>query len=227
MQSTDTSAAVTLDIAIAEFLEAEESGQPQVPQDWLARYPDLADELQAFFISRQNVPRLWPMRPLAETPSQLGDYELLEPIARGGMGIVYKARHSRLNRIVALKLIVSGQLARRCDIERFHAEAQAAAGLEHPSIVPIYEVGQHAGQHYFTMKFIEAGVWPTHKPEAQAWGPGQQRSCSRPFPAPSTTLTSAAFSIAILSLATFYSMPMAALMSPISAWPSAWVATIR
>src|SRR5262245_3451774 len=146
-----------LESVVADFLQAEEAGQPQSQQDWIARYPDLADDLKTFFSSRQIVPRLWPIRPLCETPSQMGDYELLEPIARGGMGMVYKARHQRLNRIVALKLILSGHLARRSDVERFHAEAEAAASLDHPNIVPIYEVGQHAGHHYFTMKLITGG----------------------------------------------------------------------
>ncbi len=109
---------------------------------------------------------------------KFGDYELLEEISRGGMGVVYRARQISLNRVVAIKMILSGQLASAVEVRRFQAEAEVVGSLNHPHIVGIFDVGEQDGHHYFSMPFVEGRSLSQLVKSAQ-WEPGDGREAAR------------------------------------------------
>jgi len=110
-----------------------------------------------------------------ETEGRFGDYDLLDQLGAGGMGVVYRARHRTLGRVVALKMIRRGTLATANDLARFRAEALASAHLDHPQVIPIYEVGEVDGQPYFTMKFVPGNTLASRLAE----GPLTARTAAR------------------------------------------------
>jgi WD40 repeat protein/serine/threonine protein kinase len=169
-----------LEEVLGEYMQRLDRGEAVDREQFLARHPECAEELRSYFASSDEVERLSrraegdrpaepPTCPLPEAvpvggapgtegkARRVGDYELLEQIGQGGMGVIYKARQRGLPRLVALKMIRPDRLASPEDVLRFRSEAAAAASLDHPNIVPIYEVGEHEGQHYFSMKLVEGG----------------------------------------------------------------------
>lgn len=161
---------------LAVLLEIQEGGASPSAPEWLARYPEFAAELTEFFHAAARLRRVTvPLRqavasdtpdphitlPMIEAAAagevcrEFGGYELLEEIGRGGMGVVYRARQKGLNRLVALKVVRADEWASAGEAQRFRNEAEIVAALDHPSLVPVYEVGEEAGRPYFSMKLLE------------------------------------------------------------------------
>ena len=145
-----------------DYLSKLQAGQHPDRAALLREHPELASSLKCLEALEGLAPAAGSEADLdsllaeeQELPRDFGPYELLEEIGRGGMGVVYKARQKSLDRIVAIKMILATHLASPEHIRRFQVEATAAARLRHANITQIYDVGQHHGQHYFTLEYIE------------------------------------------------------------------------
>ena len=160
---------------LAAYLEAKEQGQSVDPQALLRAHPELAAELKEFFANEGLFASVKLEPKSAPVRTRIADYELLGEIARGGMGVVYRARHTALQRLVALKMLLGGEFSGRDGVRRFREEAEVVAALDHPSIVPIYDVGEYEGQAFYCMKLIDG---PNLKPHV-AWYVGKPEHASR------------------------------------------------
>jgi serine/threonine-protein kinase len=163
-----------LDLIYQEILLREEEGERPLLAEYCQRFPHLADQLALQFEldgaldskllaaspALHGVPATIPVsdaEPGTALPSLPG-YDVLEVLGRGGMGVVYKARQASLNRLVALKMILSGVHAGPQELARFRTEAEAAARLQHPNIVQVYEIGTHDGRPFIVLELVDGNL---------------------------------------------------------------------
>jgi WD40 repeat protein len=199
----DPSRSGLLEEVLGDYLQRLDRGEAVDREQFIARHPECAEELRSYFAASDEVEQLGRRTERGKSPLPLtcvlpeaipveeglrpegearrvGDYELLEQIGQGGMGVIYRARQRSLPRLVALKMIRPDRLASPEDVLRFRSEAEAAASLDHPNIVPIYEVGEHEGRHYFSMKLVEGGSLDRLRTaDGGARSPDQQRAAAR------------------------------------------------
>jgi WD40 repeat protein len=151
---------------LAGYLEAAEAGTAPPPAEWIDRHSEYRAELAEFFALRRDIEKLaTPIRTPAtprtddrtRLPLRFGRYTLLGVLGCGGMGVVYRARLDDPAREVALKMIRAGRFATAADRARFRTEAEAATRLNHPGVVPVYDVGEVEGQAYYTMRLLAGG----------------------------------------------------------------------
>jgi tetratricopeptide (TPR) repeat protein len=165
-------AEAVFELVYNELLIREELGERPDPREYAEAFPHLADRLRLQLEVHKALSSdelggfAWPPPHGAPSPMdpRVPGYEILGEIGRGGMGVVFRARQLKPRRLVALKMILDGRFASEQDLLRFQNEAEVIAALEHPNIVPILEVGQHEGLHYFSMPLLTGGSLAAAQP---------------------------------------------------------------